>query len=142
MDSIPGPHKAAAEDAQASGTAQAAATPAHVDQYLELVRSDNAQDDARARELVQAIVADTRVRERIAELARQTLDGNAALLRHTIAQQTQALQAGPGITPREAAVYILANLPPSTALSTVRRVVKERLLILEELAPQQPVTRG
>ena len=113
----------------------APATTPHEAAMLEEIKADNLQDDQRARELIQAIASDTRVRERIARDWLQLYDGNQGLLRHTMGELRSALQAGPGISRREAAVYILAGLAASTTAATARRVVADRLAILDELAP-------
>lgn len=123
-----------------AATTMTASTPTpHEAATLAETRADNAQDDARARELVQSLAADTQTRQRIADNARQAADANAALLRQTLGQHTAVLETGPGISPREAAVYILASLSAGTSAATARRVVRERLEILQEVAPLKPV---
>lgn len=110
-------------------------TTPHESAMLEEIKADNLQDDARARDLVNALISDTRVRQRMSESARQSYDANASLMRHAIGEQTAVLQSGPGISQREVAVYILANLAASASAATARRILTERLALLEELAP-------
>jgi hypothetical protein len=87
-------------------------------------KRDNAQDDVRAAQMVDSM-AD---RNAAARVAIQAGDRRAERL-------AQVIEAGPLISKREAAVYILANLPASASNATVRRVLTERLALLEELAP-------
>ena len=83
--------------------------------------------------LVDVLSADTRVRERLAQMARETFDGNQGLLRHTMLEQAETLRS---ISKREAALWILSNMPASATAATARRVVAERLAILDEIAPE------
>lgn len=88
---------------------------------------------AEVAKLVQAMASDTRVRERLAQLARETVDGQQSLLRHAMQQQAETLR---GIGKREAALWILSNLSASTSAARARAVTAERLAILDELAPE------
>jgi hypothetical protein len=91
---------------------------------LEETKRDNAED---SRQMGQLVDANTH-RNALAQLGIQAGDRRAERL-------AQVIEAGPRISKREAAVYILANMTASTSAATARRVLTERLAILEELAP-------
>ncbi len=87
-------------------------------------RRDNLADDARAQQFL-----DSEAHRTAVLMAGQS----KADTRHR--EFLDTYKAGPGITKREAAVYILANLTASTSATTARRVLTERLAILDDIAP-------
>jgi hypothetical protein len=112
-----------------------APTP-HEAAYLEEFKADNAQDDERARELVAAIHAWRVMSERVHQMQRELIGGNAGLLRSVMQQQVEATRDLRTISKREAALWILSGLAASTTAARARAATAERLAILDELAPE------